>query len=622
MKKILIVLVLFCWVSLWDCHPIYAEETIKGNCGESVFWEYSNGLLRIYGNGEMKTNPWMNYKDCRENLRKVIIDEGVTAVCEKAFNTTKGDSLDYDYMAEGVFLPDTLEGIGEMAFAFSWGLKEIDIPAGVKSIGEGAFAHSPNLQTVTFSSGCKLEKVEAYTFSGCSGLENIVLPEGISYIGDGAFTECRSLKKINLPDSVSKIGKRLFYECYLLERIKIPDGITSIPTGMFIKCYHLTKVEMSNNIKKIGSYAFSFCSSLEKVNIPSELGEVGKQAFIYCAAIEELNLPDTLTRIGEDAFEGCCGLKRIRFPQKLKEIPPKMLYDCTGLKKINIPATVTKIGKNAFGGCASLRRLVIPPNVKKIDPCHQDCPGLKEILNKSKVTYSLSASELVMNWYQGKKRVTEVKPGKAVVSKGKRFQITYASGLLKKYKIDVNGKLPTSYVYGKEPKMPQKVKAADSNILFMGWRYRVNSKKYKSGPTRTWYNARVTQFSKGLKGDVKVFPMVDKVMVRKNSTKKVVMVSKVLLKDYLTADSIDLGYISKDPGPRYLMFQARYADNKHMKNAKYLPLLSHEWTRRFALKNLKKGKVYYIQYRSIPFRYFGVPSETCWGQMFKVKIKE
>ena len=39
-------------------------------------------------------------------------------------------------------------------------------------------------------------------------------------------------------------------------------------------------------------------------------------------------------------------------------------------------------------------------------------------------------------------------------------------------------------------------------------------------------------------------------------------------------------------------------------------------------RQAKKGKVYYIQYRSIPFRYFGVPSETCWGQTFKVKIKE
>ena len=67
----------------------------------------------------------------------------------------------------------------------------------------------------------------------------------------------------------------------------------------------------------------------------------------------------------------------------------------------------------------------------------------------------------------------------------------------------------------------------------------------------------LTHFSKGLKGDVKVFPMIDKIMVKKNSAKKAIMVSKVLLKDYLTADSIDLGYISKDPGPRYLMFHIK-----------------------------------------------------------------
>ncbi len=100
MKKILVVLVLFCCVFLLNCHPVYAGKTIKGNCGESVFWENSNGLLRIYGNGEMQTNPWMNDKDCRKNLRKVIIDEGVTTVCEKAFYTTGGESSEDDYMTE------------------------------------------------------------------------------------------------------------------------------------------------------------------------------------------------------------------------------------------------------------------------------------------------------------------------------------------------------------------------------------------------------------------------------------------------------------------------------------------------------------------------------------------
>ncbi len=60
---------------------------------------------------------------------------------------------------------------------------------------------------------------------------------------------------------------------------------------------------------------------------------------------------------------------------------------------------------------------------------------MKEIYNKSKTTYSLAASKFVMNWYQGKEKVTKVKPGKLVVSKGKRFKISYASELLKSIRL-------------------------------------------------------------------------------------------------------------------------------------------------------------------------------------------
>ena len=69
------------------------------------------------------------------------------------------------------------------------------------------------------------------------------------------------------------------------------------------------------------------------------------------------------------------------------------------------------------------------------------------------------------------------------------------------------------------------------------------------------------------------------------------------------------------------MFQVRYADNKYKRNVIYLPLRIHEWTIRFTLKNLKKGKKYYVQYRSIPSKYYGVANETCWGQTFTLKIK-
>lgn len=76
---------------------------------------------------------------------------------------------------------------------------------------------------------------------------------------------------------------------------------------------------------------------------------------------------------------------------------------------------------------------------------------------------------------------------------------------IKKYKIQVNGKLPTSYVYEKEPELPKNVHSSRKNICFVGWWYQARTKKFQTGVTRTWYNARVSQFSKGLKGNITVF---------------------------------------------------------------------------------------------------------------------
>lgn len=621
LKKILLCLVL-CSLTLISNHSISAQDTLNGKCGEDVFWEYADGVLRIYGNGEMTSAPWRKYKECRVGLRKVTIGEGVTSICKLAFSATEEAVTDPNFLSEGVELPESLQHIGIMAFAVTYGITEIKIPANVSEIGDNAFGACRYLERVTFPRESRLKKISDYLFSECDRLKTVVLPEQITYIGDEVFSRCTSLEEIDIPEKVSAMGVRVFEECRALKTIRLPEKMTTIPSGIFMKCWSLTEVEMSDHVKEIGGLAFSFCNELEMITIPSELEKIGKQAFIYCASLNKLKFPDTVTKIGEDAFEGCAGLTSIRLPAELKKIPNKMLYDCTGLKQINIPDTVTKIGENAFGGCANLKKLVIPKNVKKISPCHQDCPQLKEIHNKSKVPYSLSASELVMDWYQGKKKVTEVKSGKKVTSKGKRFKISYSSELLKKYKIRVREKLPQSYVYGKEPKMPKQVASNVANMLFMGWYYETTEKRYETGPARTWYNARVTQFSKGLKGDIRVSPMIDKIKIKKNSAEKVVLTWQPKLSHYLTADCFDLRKISDDRGPGYLMCHVRYADNKNMKNAKYLsPFLDDEGSRRFALKNLEKGKTYYIQYRCLPMLYFGVPHETCWGQIVKIRVK-
>lgn len=618
-RKVRLVFIM-CMITFAGGISLTAQEKTEGKCGEQVYWQYADGVLRIYGDGDMTSNPWMDDKALWTDTRKVVIEEGVTSICDFAFQTPVDKGWNAN-LSGGIEISSTVRCIGKWAFSYVDGLEAIQIPANVQQIGHGAFACCNDLKRVTFLPGSKMAKIEDGMFDGCRYLENVILPESVIHIGGYAFAECMSLQEIAIPDTVTTIGERVFLACYELKGIRLPDAVKVIPSKAFFDCYELVDVHISGNTTKIGANAFGFCSKMKQFTFPAKLEEIGKQAFLYCASLQELDLPDTVSKIGKCAFEGCAGAKSIHLPVKLKVIPEMMLYSCTGLKKIPIPATVTKIEKNAFGNCASLEKLVIPVKVSEIKPCHEDCPGLKEILNKSNVTYSLSASRLVMDWYQGGKKVTEVKPGKRVTSKGKRFRIKYSSEIMKKYKIRIKGKLPTSYVYGKEPKLPKTVKSDRENMLFMGWRYREEDRKYNTGPARTWYNARVTQFSRGLKGNICVFPMVDKIIMKKSSSKKAVMISKVQLKDYLTADCTDLRVLSGNPGPGILEFQVRYADNKEMKNATYLPLLEHKKIRQFSLKNLKKGKTYYVQYRSVPYRYFGVPFETCWGQKFKVRGK-
>lgn len=620
MKKIIITFVLMCFIMI-NTITISAQDKYNGQCGDNVFWEYSDRILRIYGSGDMTSAPWLQYKACQNKISKIIIEEGVTSICDKAFFSPK-TSLQNDYVSEGVILPKSLKSIGEMAFAYIYGIKEITIPSNVVELGEGVFSHCSYLQTINISAESQLKVINKYVFSCCYRLQNIVLPETIENIDEGAFVSCRSLKEINLPSKLSSLGEEAFYECDSLESIKIPSNIDTIQGYTFAKCYSLKEIELSENIKTIGDCAFSFCDDLQEIKLLYKLEEIGKNAFVYCVSLKTVELPEAVMSVGENAFEGCSGLTDIKLNSNLKKISKKMFYDCSGLKEIHIPNTVTEIEENAFEGCVSLKELVIPESITYIAPCHQDCSSLKKIHNKSNVTYSLSASKLVMDWYSGKKKVKKVKPGEMVTSKGKRFKIIYSDKLLKKYKIKTNTKLPTSYIYGKEPKLPKNVKSDAANMLFKGWRYEVKAKKYETGATRTWYNARVTQFSKGLKGDIMVYPMIDKVTVKKNSSKKVVLDIETQLKAYLMADSIDLAYVSVDPSPRFLILNLCYADNKKMKNVKYHELLRHDSkVATVTLKNLKKGKTYYIKYRSLPSNYYGVPSETCWGETIKLKVK-
>lgn len=111
-------------------------------------------------------------------------------------------------------LPETVEVIGEGAFADLEGLKTIIIPGTVKEISSNAFRNNKDL-------------------------ENVIMEDGITTIGNYAFMDCRELKNVDFPDTLTSIGDLCFYYCTSLQKVELPDNLTQISTYAFYRLFQL-----------------------------------------------------------------------------------------------------------------------------------------------------------------------------------------------------------------------------------------------------------------------------------------------------------------------------------------------------------------------------------------------
>ena len=144
----------------------------SGSCGSSVTYELDeNGLLVISGSGDM--GIYQGITDCpwhaqRENIKTVIIKNGVTSIGDGAFLGCKGladekgfvivRNVLYDYVGKdvNVTIPNSVTSIRESAFSGCTSLTAITIPDSVTSIGNGAFYECTGL-TISGKSGSYAE---------------------------------------------------------------------------------------------------------------------------------------------------------------------------------------------------------------------------------------------------------------------------------------------------------------------------------------------------------------------------------------------------------------------------------------------------------------------------------
>ena len=194
-----------------------------------------------------------------------------------------------------------------------------------------------------------------HAFSWCFySLKSIIIPDSVTSIGDGAFSECHSLKSINIPDSVTRIGYSAFKSCGGLTSISIPPSVTTIEDGTFLGCHSLRNINIPDTVTRIGRSAFEDCDSLTSINIPPSVTTIEDGTFLGCHSLRNINIPDTVTSIEDYAFSECNSLKNINIPNGVTWIGDSAFFYCNFLTSINIPDSVTSIEYCAFEECDSL----------------------------------------------------------------------------------------------------------------------------------------------------------------------------------------------------------------------------------------------------------------------------
>ena len=253
-------------------------------------------------------------------LSEITLPTSLTEISDGAFSRTYLTAID---------LPTSLTSIGEKAFYNAYDLTNVTGGEGLIYIGKDAFGETPlynnasgaiyigsvlysykgETETLTVKEGTL--GIADYALSGNVSLRNLDILEGVVYIGERAFADCRNLVRATLPASLDETGINVFEGCYKLIQIKNLSSVSVESPAYRSEIISSGDFSSEFYVDEKGVELFSYEDVLYMVGYRGtektlDLTGYGiKEVFDYaCSDISfnEIIFPDGVERIGAQSF--------------------------------------------------------------------------------------------------------------------------------------------------------------------------------------------------------------------------------------------------------------------------------------------------------------------------------
>ena len=206
-------------------------------------------------------------------------------------------------------LPDAFESMDDTAFWYMPKLERVDL-GGATMLPDSAFRYDKSLAEVNFRPDLnRLAEVGDYAFD-TTALTSATLPDSVTSIGKGAFSNDTALTSVHLGSGIAAIGESAFVDANNLASLTVDPANTvySVEDGALygkgdagrtLVLYLPTKTDTDVTVPKgttaIADAAFANNSSLRRVVLPEGLTTIGYGAFDGDANLTDLVIPDSVT---------------------------------------------------------------------------------------------------------------------------------------------------------------------------------------------------------------------------------------------------------------------------------------------------------------------------------------